>query len=81
MGWVIRSTYKPDFDIAILDRLLVAIQEHQLANVTSHSKARQLELVEYARQAVLDVKSGKLKPRSVAEIMNQLDDPIDEESA
>jgi hypothetical protein len=61
--------------------LIVAIQEHQSANIVPHSKARQLELVEYALQAALDVKSGKLKPRSVAEIMNRLDDPMDEESA
>lgn len=58
--------------------LIVAIQEHQSANVTPHSKARQLELVEYAHQAALDVRAGKLKPRSVAEIMNGLDDPMDE---
>jgi hypothetical protein len=58
--------------------LIVAIQEHQSANVPPHSKARQLELVEYALQAALDVRAGKLKPRSVAEIMNRLDDPIDE---
>jgi hypothetical protein len=57
---------------------IVAIQEHQSANISPHSKTRQLELVEYARQAALDVRSGKLKPRSVAKIMNQLDDRIDE---
>ncbi len=58
--------------------LIVAIQEHQSANISPHSKTRQLELVEYARQATLDVRAGKLQPRSVAEIMNQLDDSIDE---
>jgi hypothetical protein len=57
---------------------IVAIQKHQSANILPHSKTRQLELVEYARQAALDVRVGKLKPRSVAEIMNQLDDRIDE---
>lgn len=31
-------------------------------------------LVEYARQASLDVRSGKLKAQSVAEIMSQLDE-------
>jgi len=30
--------------------------------------------LEYARQAALDVRSGKLKPQSVAEIMSQLDE-------
>jgi hypothetical protein len=58
--------------------LIVAIQEHQSASIVPHSKARQLELVECARQAALDVRSGKLKPQSVAEIMGQLDEPMDE---
>jgi hypothetical protein len=53
------------------EALIVAIQEHR-------ATIRRTELVEYARQAVLDVRSGKLKPQSVAEIMGQLDEPMDE---
>ena len=49
--------------------LIVAIREHKRS-----------ELVEYARQAALDLKAGKLKPQSVAEIMAQLDEPVDEVS-
>ena len=49
------------------DALIVAIREHKRS-----------ELVSYARQAALDVRSGKLKPQSVAEIMAQLDEPVDE---
>ena len=43
------------------DALIAAIREHKRA-----------ELLEYARQASLDVRSGKLKPQSVAEIMGRL---------
>jgi hypothetical protein len=53
------------------EALIVAIQEHR-------ATIRRVELVEYARQAALDVRSGKLKPQSVAEIMGQLDEPVDE---
>lgn len=51
------------------DTLILAIREHKRA-----------ELVTYARQAALDVRLGKLKPQSVAEIMSQLDEPVDEVS-
>ena len=34
------------------------------------SEIRRAELVEYARQAALDVRLGKLKSKSVAEIMS-----------
>lgn len=47
----------------------VAIREHKRA-----------ELVRYAHQAALDVQLGKLKPQSVAEIMSQLDEFVDEVS-
>jgi hypothetical protein len=54
------------------EALITAIQAHK-------SEIRRAELVEYARQAVLDVRSGKLKPQSVAEIMARIDDdPSDE---
>jgi hypothetical protein len=53
------------------EALVIAIQSHK-------SEIRRTELVEYARQAALDVRSGKLKSKSVAEIMSQLDEPIDE---
>ncbi len=49
------------------EALVIAIQIHK-------SETRRTELTEYARQAALDVRSGKLKPKSVAEIMSQLDD-------
>jgi hypothetical protein len=52
------------------EALLKAIQSHK-------SEIRRTELVKYARQAALDVRSGKLKSRSVAEIMGQLDESID----
>jgi uncharacterized protein (DUF1778 family) len=50
------------------EALITAIQAHK-------SEIRRAELVEYARQATLDVRSGKLKPQSVAEIMALLDEP------
>jgi hypothetical protein len=53
------------------EALIVAIQEHRAI-------IRRAELVEYAHQSALDVRSGKLKPQSVAEIMGQLDEPVDE---
>jgi hypothetical protein len=49
------------------EALITAIQAHK-------SEIRRAELVEYARQAALDVRSGKLRSKSVAEIMSQLDD-------
>lgn len=51
------------------EALVIAIQTHR-------SEIRRTELAEYARQASLDVRSGKLKSKSVAEIMSQLDDEI-----
>ncbi len=51
------------------EALVIAIQ-------TNKSEIRRTELAEYATQAALDVRSGKLKPKSVAEIMSQLDDEI-----
>ncbi|WP_373546444.1 hypothetical protein [Chamaesiphon sp.] len=51
------------------EALLIAIQTHK-------SEIRRTELAEYARQSALDVRSGKLKPKPVAEIMSQLDDEI-----
>jgi hypothetical protein len=59
--------------------LIIAIQEHQSASLQPHSKASQLDLVDYARQAALDVRAGKLKPQSVTEIMSQLDKLVNEE--
>ena len=49
------------------DALILAIREHKRA-----------ELARYAHQAQLDVRSGKLKPQSVAEIMAQVDLSVDE---
>ena len=51
------------------EALVIAIQSHK-------SETLRTELAEYARQAALDVRSGKLKPKSVAEIMSKLDDEI-----
>lgn len=53
------------------EALIVAIQEHRAIICRA-------ALVEYSRQAALDVRSGKLKPQSVAEIMAELDEPMDE---
>jgi hypothetical protein len=50
-------------------------QEALAAAVQTHkSEISRTELAEYARQASLDVRLGRLKPKSVAEIMSQLDD-------
>ena len=48
------------------EALVIAIQSHT-------SKILRTELGEYAWQAALDVRSGKLKPKSVAKIMSQLE--------
>jgi hypothetical protein len=53
------------------EALVKAIQSYK-------SEMLRTELVEYARQAALDVRSGELKSKSVAEIMGQLDESIDE---
>lgn len=52
------------------EALVKAIQSYK-------SEMLRTELVEYARQAALDVRSGELKSKSVAEIMGQLDELID----
>jgi hypothetical protein len=46
------------------EALVIAIQTHK-------SEIRRIELAEYARQAALDVRSCKLKPKSAVEIMSQ----------
>jgi hypothetical protein len=46
------------------EALVIAIRSHK-------SETRRTELVEDARQTALDVRSGKLKSKSVAEIMSQ----------
>jgi hypothetical protein len=51
------------------EALVIAIRSHK-------SEIRRAEFSEYARQAALDVRSGKLKPKSVEEIMSHLDDEI-----
>jgi hypothetical protein len=59
----------------VLEAALDLPDEEQEALVTairSHkSETRRTELAEYARQAALDVRYGKLKSKSVAEIMSQ----------
>jgi hypothetical protein len=42
----------------------------------NQSEIRRAELVEYAQQMKLEVRSGKLRPQSIAEIMGQLDEPL-----
>ncbi|MEO8890979.1 MAG: hypothetical protein ABI417_05495 [Coleofasciculaceae cyanobacterium] len=49
------------------DMLIAALAEHKRA-----------QLARYAQQAALEVRAGKLKPQSVADIMKQLDEPEDE---
>ena len=49
------------------EALIIAIRSHK-------SKTRRTEFAEYARQAELDVRSGKLKSKSVSEIIGQLID-------
>ena len=56
------------------EALVTAIQNHK-------SEIGRSELAEYARQASLDVRSGKLRAKSVAEIMSQLDSQIDDSDA
>jgi hypothetical protein len=51
------------------EALLDAMQKHK-------SEILRVELAAYAQQARLDVQSGKLKPKSVAEIMSQLDESM-----
>jgi hypothetical protein len=50
------------------EALMQAMQKKQ-------SEIRQAELVEYAQQMKLEVRSGKLRPQSIAEIIGQLDEP------
>jgi hypothetical protein len=44
------------------------------------SEIRRAELAEYAQQMKLEVRSGKLRPQSIAEIMGQLDEPLADSS-
>jgi hypothetical protein len=46
----------------------------------NQSEIRRAELVEYAQQMKLEVRSGKLRPQSIAEIMGQLDEPLADSS-
>jgi hypothetical protein len=46
------------------EALVIAIRSHK-------SEICRTELAEYARQAALNVRSGKLKSKSAAEIMSQ----------
>lgn len=50
------------------ESLIQAVQQHQ-------AELRRSELAEYSQQMKLDVQAGKLCPRSVTEIMSQLDEP------
>jgi flagellar motility protein MotE (MotC chaperone) len=56
------------------EALLDAMQKHK-------SKILRVELAEYSQQSRLDVQSGKLKPKSVAEIMSQLDESMGDSDA
>ena len=58
----------------VLESALALPSEEQDALITAIAEHKRSQLVEYARQAALDVRSGKLKPQSVAEIMSQLDE-------
>jgi Flp pilus assembly protein TadB len=44
------------------------------------SEIRRAELAEYAQQMKLEVRSGKLCPQSISEIMGQLDEPLADSS-
>lgn len=58
----------------VLESALALPSEEQDALITAIVEHKRSRLVEYAQQAALDVRSGKLKPQSVAEIMSQLDE-------
>ena len=58
----------------VLESALALPSEEQDALITAIVEHKRSQLVDYARQAALDVRSGKLKPQSVAEIMSQLDE-------
>jgi hypothetical protein len=51
------------------EALMQAMQKNQ-------SEIRQAELMEYAQQMKLEVRSGQLRPQSISEIMGQLDEPL-----
>ena len=61
----------------VLESALALPSEEQDALIAAIIEYKRSQLVEYARQAALDVRSGKLKPQSVAEIMSQLDETDD----
>lgn len=62
----------------VLEAALELPSEDQDALIAALAEHKRAKLLEYAHQAALDVRSGKLKPQSVAEIMQQLDEPEDE---
>ncbi len=49
--------------------LMQAMQKKQ-------SEIRRAELAEYAQQIKLEVRSGKLRPQSISEIMGRLNEPL-----
>jgi hypothetical protein len=51
------------------EALMQAMQKNQ-------SEIRQPELMEYVQQMKLEVRSGKLRPQSISEIMRKLDEPL-----
>lgn len=58
----------------VLESALALPSEEQDALIAAIVEHKRSQLVEYARQAALDVRSGKLKAQSVAKIMSQLDE-------
>ncbi|WP_373541675.1 hypothetical protein [Chamaesiphon sp.] len=56
------------------EALLEAMQKHK-------AEILRVELAAYAQQARLDVQAGKLKPKSVAEIMTHLDESMGDSDA
>ena len=58
----------------VLESALALPSEEQDALIAEIAEHKRSQLVEYARQAALDARSGKLKPQSTAEIMSQLDE-------
>lgn len=63
----------------ILEAALELPSEDQDVLIAALAEHKRAQLLEYAQHAALEVRAGKLKPQSVADIMKQLDEPEESE--
>lgn len=63
----------------ILEAALELPSEDQDVLIAALAEHKRAQLLEYAQHVALEVRAGKLKPQSAADIMKQLDEPEESE--